>query len=113
MTVNSGLFGRLCAFFIAFVLCVVGTGADAATYYVSTSGSDSNNGTSTSGAVEPLVTLQNVVLTSRTGEASEANAVPGSGSLHALSDGSYWVLSVEGTGSNMKISCGQKSAVMG
>lgn len=39
--------GRLCAFFIAFVLAFVGTWANAATYYVSSSGSDSNNGTST------------------------------------------------------------------
>ena len=67
--------------------------------------------TATTGAVDPLVTLQNVVLTSGIGEASEANVVPGSGSLNALSDGSYWVLSVEGTGSNMKISYGQKSVV--
>ena len=67
--------------------------------------------TATTGAVDPLVTLQNVVLTSGIGEASEANVVPGSGSLNALDDGTYWVLSVEGTGANMKISYGQKSVV--
>lgn len=39
--------GRLGAFFIVSVLCLVGISANAATYYVSTSGSDSNNGTST------------------------------------------------------------------
>lgn len=61
--------------------------------------------------VEPLVILQSVQITDGVGDATEAKVVAGSGSLNSLADGSYYVLTVVGSGASMQLSYGQKSVV--